>query len=126
MKSNNVIVKKSKIEGRGVFANRDFKKGEVIFEWGNIILTKEEVKNLSENKKKRVFLFQGKPHLQQPPARFLNHSCSPNTKVVNGSSDVAIKDIKKGEEITSDYPAFLPMDKIIKCNCKSKNCKNTI
>src|SRR5680860_1658989 len=121
MKSNNVIVKKSKIEGMGVFANRNFKKGEIIFKWGNIVLKEKEVKNLPKNEKGRVFLFNGEPHLQKPPARFINHSCSPNTKVVNDSSDVAIKCIKKGEEITSDYPAFLPTDKIIKCNCKSKN-----
>lgn len=126
MRDNNVIVKKSKIEGIGVFANRNFKKGETIFEWGDIALTNEELNGLSEKDRKIAFFYKGKHHLQKTPARYINHSCDPNTKVVNGSSDVAIKEIKKGEEITSDYPDFLPTDKVAKCNCKSENCKGAI
>jgi SET domain-containing protein len=127
MKSNNVIIKNSKIQGKGVFANRDFKKGEVVIKWNTeTILTDEEVKNLPKNEKRYVSPFQGKHLLQQPPARFVNHSCDPNTKVVDDSSDVAIKDIKKGEEITSDYSIFSSPDEIMKCNCGSKKCKNII
>ncbi len=127
MKSNNVIVKKSKIEGKGVFANRDFKKNEVVIKWNtDILLTDIELKKLPENKKKYITPFHGKYLLQQPPARFVNHSCNPNTKVVDNSSDVAIKDIRKGEEITSDYSSFIAPDETMNCNCKSKNCRNII
>jgi len=28
-----VVVKKSKISGKGVFASRDFKKGEIVLRW---------------------------------------------------------------------------------------------
>lgn len=124
MKSNNVIIKNSKIEGMGVFANRDFKKGEVVIKWDtSIILTALELKNLPENEKKYISSFRNKYILQQPPAKFVNHSCEPNTKVVDESSDIAIKDIKKGEEITSYYLTFFSTDETIRCNCKSEKCK---
>ncbi len=127
MKSNDIIIKDSKIEGKGIFANRDFKKGEVVIKWDtSVVLTKEEVKKLPEKEKKYISPFQGKFLLQQPPARYVNHSCDPNTKVVNDSSDVAIVDIKKGEEITSDYSIFYAPDEVMRCNCGSKNCKKIL
>lgn len=122
---NDVIVKKSNIEWMWVFANRNFKKDEIIIKWNtDIILTDEEILNLPENKKKYVSSYMWKNFLQQPPACFVNHSCNPNTKVVNDSSDVAIKNIKKWEEITSDYSDFFTSDELMQCNCKSKNCKS--
>ncbi len=125
MKSNNVIVKNSKIDGMGVFANREFKKGEVVIKWNtDTILTDEDVKNLPEEEKRYLTAFKDKYILQQSPAKFVNHSCEPNTKVVDESSDIAIKDIKKGKEITSYYLSFFCTDETIKCNCKSKKCKN--
>jgi uncharacterized protein len=127
MKFNDVIVKKSKIEGKGVFANRDFKKGEVVMKWDtSIILTKKEVSNLPESEKRYVNSSQDKYFLQQSPVRFVNHSCDPNTKVVDGSFDIAIKEIKKGDEITSNYPSLLASNGVTKCNCGSNNCKKII
>jgi len=125
--NSDVIVKGSSIEGKGVFANRDFKKGDIVIKWNiDTILTKEEVENLPENEKRYVFPLDDKFLLQQPPARYVNHSCDPNTKVVDDSSDVAVRDIKKGEEITSDYSDSFVPGEIMKCNCGSKNCKDLI
>ena len=41
--------------------------------------------------------------LMQPPERFVNSSDCPNTKTV-GESDVALRTIMAGEELTSNYP----------------------
>lgn len=41
--------------------------------------------------------------LMQAPERFVNSSDCPNTKTV-GESDVALRAIEKGEELTSKYP----------------------
>ena len=121
-----VIVKKSKIEGKGVFAARDFKKGEIVLKWDNSKkLTKDELKKVPEVKKKYVSYNKGKVIYMQPPERYVNHSCNANTKIQN-SCDVAIRDIKKGEEITSDYSEDLPPDSKMKCNCGSKNCRGII
>ncbi|MBI2462749.1 MAG: SET domain-containing protein [Candidatus Spechtbacteria bacterium] len=118
-----VVIKKSKISGKGIFADRDFKKGEVVLEWHPKILTKSEGDTLRSDD--RHYLYQmGKKYLfMQSPERYVNHSCEPNTRVKN-YSDIAIKDIKKGEEITSDYSNGQPMG--FKCNCGSNICKGFI
>lgn len=127
MQSDDIIIKDSKIEGKGIFANRDFKKGETVIKWDTSnVLTDEEVKKLPEKEKRYISPFHGKFLLQQPPARYVNHSCDPNTKVADDSSDVAITDIKNGDEITSDYSIFFSPDEVMKCNCGSKNCKKIL
>ena len=115
----NVIIKKSKIHGRGVFANRDFKKGDVVIklDTSNIVST-EDLKKMSVEELKRVFFMDGKHRVAQEPENCVNYSCDPNTAPID-FCDVAIRDIKKGEEITST-PTF---DKIKNCNCGSKNCR---
>ena len=95
-----VIVKDSKIEGLGVFAARDFKKGKVVVKWDiSRKLSKEEAENLPEDEKKYVAFYGEKYVLQLPPARHVNHSCEANT-FVKDFCDIAKRDIKKGEEIT--------------------------
>jgi SET domain-containing protein len=49
-----IIVKKSKINGKSVFAKRDFKKGEVILKWSPKKLTTEEVGKLPIKQKHYV------------------------------------------------------------------------
>ena len=118
----NIVIKKSKIEGKGIFANRNFKKGEIIIDWSKCskILSEEEFKKLSEDGKKYVSFIDGKHICFLEPAKYMNHSCEPNTSV-NNNCDVAIKDIKGGEEITTDYLKEVP-ELNVKCNCGSKNC----
>ena len=95
-----IIVKKSKIEGKGVFANRNFKKGEIVIKWDTSKkINKKEFNKLSDKEKKYVALIEGKYIVNQSPTKFVNHSCNPNTSVKK-FCDVAIRDIKKGEEIT--------------------------
>ncbi len=59
----------------------------------------------------------------QSPEKFVNHSCQANTKVKNGC-DIAIKNIKKGEEITADYGKEISVSFI--CRCGHKNCRGII
>lgn len=121
----NVIVKKSKIHGKGVFALRDFKKGETVLEWNLKPLKKSEVAFLPLSKKKRVMHINKKYFLMLSPGRYVNHSCEANSKIKN-MSDVAIRNIKKGEEITSRYKKAFAGGINFKCDCKGKKCKQTI
>jgi len=59
----------------------------------------------------------------QAPERYVNHSCNPNTKV-NNFSDIAIRNIEIGEEITSDYSGQ-GLEKF-KCKYGSEDCKKII
>jgi SET domain-containing protein len=121
-----ITIENSKIHGRGVFANRDFKKGEVVFKWNPKELSEEELTNLPKEDKKHVITINEIKYLMQSPEKYVNHSCEPNTNVDKlHFCDVAIKDIKKGEEITSDYWED-PYHPKMKCNCGSKKCRGFI
>lgn len=126
MKSNNVIVKNSHIEGKGVFALRDFKEGEIVLNWDTSHnLPKEIVDKMSNEEKKYISFLNGKYVIMQEPEKYVNHSCEPNTTAKN-FCDVVLRDIKKGEEITGDYTEELPPGTYMKCNCGSKKCKKII
>lgn len=123
---SDVVVKQSKISKKSVFAARDFKKDEVVLQWNpKKFLTKDEIETLLPAEKHYVSNYKSDEYiLQNAPERYVNHSCDPNTEVIN-NCDVALRDIKKGEEITSDYSK----DKLarhFKCNCGSRNCKKNI
>jgi len=46
----NIIVKKSKIHGRGVFANKDFKKNEIVIKWDiSHLISRNEFENLKSD-----------------------------------------------------------------------------
>ncbi|MEK7637425.1 MAG: SET domain-containing protein-lysine N-methyltransferase [Patescibacteria group bacterium] len=121
-----VVVKKSKIHGQGAFANRSFRKGEIVLHWiGAKILTLAEVKKLSRKEQTYVSAFtRGRYILYAPPARFINHSCLPNTHIDRRwMGDRAIRTICKGEEITSDYGYEMAFGEDVRCRCGHKNCR---
>ncbi len=120
-----IEVRESLIEGKGVFALRDFKKGERVLEWGERkVLTDEEFAAMSEDERRRyTSLVNGKHLLSGEPMRYVNHSCNPNTKAED-DGDVAIRDIAAGEEITSSYSDF--GEENIKCNCGAPNCQGML
>lgn len=117
---DNIVINKSKINHKGVFANRNFKKGETVLLWKPKIISKKEFEDLTDNKNQYLINEGGIYFLMQSPEKFVNHSCNPNTKAIN-RSDVAIRDIKLGEEITSSY--LKPGEK---CSCGDKGCKGVV
>lgn len=114
-----VVIKKSKINNKGVFAKRSFKKGEVVLRWNPVKLTNSDAKKLSEGEKHYLYYENEVAYLMQSPERFVNHSCDANTKPIN-LGDVAIRGIAKGEEITSNYGGDSSVAFV--CKCGSNKC----
>jgi SET domain-containing protein len=112
-----VVIKKSKIQGKGVFANKDFKKGEIVLNWSPKKITKEEADKLNIKQKHYLYKERSKYFLMQSPEKYVNRSCEANT-IPKNLCDVAVRSIKKGEEITSNYNNVS-----FKCKCGAKNCK---
>ena len=118
------IIKKSKINGKGVFALRDFDKGEVIFRWSPKPIEKSEIELLSARDKTYVVCLGKRYFIMQSPERYVNHSCEANT-TVKDNGDVATRKIKKGEEITSNY-IKTKGGSSFGCKCGSKKCRKII
>jgi hypothetical protein len=99
----NVIIGKGALAGKAVYANRDFKKGELVIQYHLIPLTQEDIGKLSENEKIFTHSHWGTIYLYSEPERYVNHSDHPNTyQDLKRQCDIALRDIKKGEMITSD------------------------
>lgn len=98
-----IVLKKGKIFGKGVFADRNFKKGEVVIKYHLKLLTQQEFKNLSKREKYFVHKHGEKQYLYSSPERYVNHSARQNTiQDLKRKCDIALRDIKKGEEITTN------------------------
>ena len=79
--STSVVVSKSAIDKKGVFATRKIQKGEMVLQWHPQKLTKRRMQNLVREEKQYVNCIDGAFFLMQPPERFVNHSCDPNSFV---------------------------------------------
>ncbi len=65
------------------------------------------------------------------PARFMNHSCQPNTGVVDNSQDgydfVALQEIQPGDELTWDYETTEYVSIAVpRCLCATEDCRTRI
>ena len=98
-----VIIGSGNLDGKGIYANRDFKKGEVVIKYNLTSITEQEFKNLSENEKQFTHSHRGVNYLYSEPERYVNHSDNPNTyQDLTNNCDIALRNIKKGEMITTD------------------------
>lgn len=101
-----ILLKESKIgqfeDGMGAFANRDFKKGEIVIKWDLKILSDEEYQNLPEYEKNNFCHHRGGVHWLYPdPERHVNRFHNPNViPDFEKQANIAIRDIKKGEELS--------------------------
>ena len=128
-------IKKSNIDkkGRGLYATKDIKEGTRIIDYIGKIITKKQTEVTEKfDNAKPIYLFNLNKKYDMDgdvswnPARLINHSCTNNCDY-NGTGlklwVIAIKDIKKGEEITADYGFGYDEDyKQFPCKCRSKNC----
>lgn len=123
----NVIVKRTARKGKGIFAARNFKKGDIVLKMNtkNTINLREAKKLSKDDKGHLGYIGKGRYFVIRPPERFLNHSCDPNVYDRIGTLR-AMLTIKKGDEICIDY-SISGFDKWkMRCYCKSPNCRKII
>jgi uncharacterized protein len=93
--------------GLGLFATRDYKKGERVIEYAGRLLSEKEADDsnssyLFEITKKKVIDGAARTNI----ARYINHSCKPNCEPNIRKGQVfidAIKRVRAGDEFTYDY-----------------------
>lgn len=144
-KGKRIQVRRSGVHGKGVFALTPIKKGEKIIEYKGEIITWEEADERhphDPNDPFHTFFFQLEDGLlvidggvKGNSARWINHSCDPNTQTEEENGRVfiyALRNIKSGEEITYDYHLVLDeeltdeLKESYACRCGSKKCRKTM
>ena len=125
-KMQNVIVRTSTIQGKGVFAGRNFKPGEEILEIDDSHVVEDKTTMTEEDWEYNADFFDGRIVIMQEPEKCINHSCDPNSyvKTMNRIRKVfAMKNIAKGEEVTCDYTINGENEGTFPCNCGAKRCR---
>jgi SET domain-containing protein len=112
--------------GKGLFARKDFAKGEFIVEYTGKKITTAEA---DASKSRYLFELDKDWTIEGPPdiniAGYINHSCDPNAEVEEHDGHLLIcaeHRIKAEEEITIDYGQeyFDEFIKPVGCKCGAK------
>lgn len=110
-----IEVKKSSIHGLGVFATQDIKQKEKLFDYiGNEMSLKEfrekygKYKNNSLNtyrmkRLNKIIVAKEEPFFSNNLVNYVNESIMPNC-VLRNRALYSLRAIKKGEELTLQYP----------------------
>lgn len=139
-KSEWIVVRKSSIHNKGVFAAKDIPKDTKVIEYVGDKISKEEgdkrcdvieEKNKEDPSYGAVYVFELNSKfdidgsVDWNTAKYINHSCDPNCEIeITGDHIlvVALRDIKKGEEISYDYGYDFEDFEDHPCKCGAKNC----
>lgn len=129
--------------GVGVFAMCDLQKGEKVADG----VSEEDFQHLvpwewfyrcDEEIQRKIMTFcVGTPNGFVPPPDFdfnklsiewyLNHSCNGNCGFDDDGDFTAIRDIRRGEELSYDYGLVESNPRFsMRCNCGSENCRYVI
>ena len=131
-------MKGNAIAGYGIYAARDIKEGEIVFqgeEMAQRIVTKRYVDqhwNEDEKMHFRRYAYPVSEELfilwDEDPSEWApqNHSCDPNT-AFEGLNVLALRQIRKNEELTLDYAHFLDENmEPFQCRCGTAACRGLV
>jgi SET domain-containing protein len=138
-----VIVRRSSVHGKGVFAMRPLAAGERVLEYkGEITAWHVAVRrHRREGVEGHTFLFglsDGRVidgSCGGNSSRWLNHSCAPNCESVEDGGRIfihALRPIEAGEELFIEYLLATddPMDEAVRaqyaCRCTAEGCRHSM
>jgi SET domain-containing protein len=141
-----IVTRRSRVQGRGVFATRDITEGERIVEYTGERISSEQADAQCPDdegaRRHHTFLFAIDDEvvidgsLGGNDSRFINHSCDPNCEVVITRGRVfieAVRDIPEGAELSYDYwyvtdesYTLEDLQRIYPCRCGSSKCRGTL
>ena len=126
-------VRESGTHGRGLFARRAIRKGEIVSVRGGHIMTSAALRG-----RRLPPGYWGYPIADgfvlapltkretESVMMFLNHSCAPNVGIRGQILFVAMRNIRAGEELTIDYAMFGGDPKPMRCTCGARACRGVI
>ena len=132
-RSPKTAVRRSRIVGRGLFADAAIAKGEIVCVKGGHLLTKAQFalyKSVANEADLQIaddlFLAPVAEAEFEDVMMFLNHSCDPNVGIQGQIVFVAMRDIAGGEELTLDYATIDHDSEPMACACGADGCRRLI
>ena len=136
------VVRRSPIQGRGVFARTALRPGERLAEYGGERISWDEALRRFEatGVEGHTFLFTVDEHTVIDGAadgnsmRWLNHGCAANCQAVEEDGRIhieVIRAVRPGEELLIDYQLEVDTDDpdvlaAYACRCRARNCRGTM
>lgn len=133
MDAGNFKVKRSTIQGRGLFALADLPARRKLGELGGELISQREARRRARNADSiKIVEFGDGTALDATqlggPFGYVNHSCEPNTfmRCYKGRVEFySLRPVVAGEELTCDYGAT-HHDGTLKCRCGSATCRGRL
>jgi hypothetical protein len=126
-------VRKSPINGLGLFSKRTIPKSTVAAAWGGRILTKDEIRKLPKKFRTNYalplypgFYIAETASKDLDSADFINHSCEPNCMIKNFLIMITRRNIRPDEELTADFDSGPEFGVKTKCHCGSRKCRKLV
>ena len=128
-----LMVKKSKIDGKGCYATQPFKKGRKIAEYVGERISRREIKRrLAGLARIQICAIDSYWAIDGSVGgngtQYVNHSCAPNcyVKIIKGRVlFFALRDIAAGEELLLDYEYSWHGDDY-RCQCGASTCRGKL
>jgi uncharacterized protein len=132
-RSPSTEVRPSPIQGKGLFATRAIKPGEIVAVKGGHVLTKPVWTALERDLgpadiqiSDDLFIAPVTRTQRDGSMLYTNHSCDPNLAIQGQIVLVAMRDIAPGEELTIDWATTDDGDHEMQCRCGSALCRGTV
>ncbi len=132
-RSPNTRVGESAIEGKGLFARRRIRKGEIVAIKGGHVY---DARTLAKVKGRVAVsyiqiadgFFIGARSAGEVARNkmFINHSCAPNLGIRGQIVFVALRDITGGEELTYDWAMEENRSYRTRCRCGARRCRRVL
>jgi uncharacterized protein len=131
--SSKTRIGKSPIHGRGLFASRPIRKGEIVAIKGGHILDRRALSRV----RRRIaasyvqiddLFYIGALRSAEVALNkiFINHSCEPNLGIRGQITFVARRAIKTDEELTYDWAMEENAPAVTRCRCGARRCRGTL
>ena len=126
-------IRKSPIHGRGLFASRPIRKGEIVAIKGGHILDRPALARV----RRRIaasyiqiddLFYIGALRSAEVALNkiFVNHSCEPNLGIRGQITFVARRAIEAGEELTYDWAMEEDAPAVTRCACGAHRCRGRL
>src|ERR1700687_3021021 len=124
---------RSPIHGRGLFATRSIRKGEIVAVKGGHILDRRTLSKVRRRIADAYIQIDDGFYIGAARASevgrnkiYLNHSCEPNLGFRGQLTFVALRGIKAGEELTYDWAMEEDVPARTRCACGARRCRRTL
>jgi SET domain-containing protein len=126
-------VRPSPIEGRGLFARRPIARGEIVAIKGGHVLDRPALDRVRRRVAESYLQIADGFYIgARTPAEvrrnklYINHSCAPNLGLLGQIVFVALRAVRRGEELTYDWAMEENRRARVRCRCGATGCRQVL